>query len=373
MADVRVAIVQDYLPNYRVPFFDQLVGQLAEAGIDCLVIAGDPPGINATRKDATRVASWLRRVPNPREVRLWRERPRLFGYGSDRHWRDFDGVIMGLRGASLDLTSELLRRRWTGRRVGVWGHISESVNPPNAVDLAIERWQMRSSDHVFAYTQRGAAAAIANGVNSELVTPVMNSVDVSELIAEYRSLTSQEAAAFSRSHSLKPGKIFGFIGGVDAPKRIGFLSEVLDRLWAIDSEIKFLVAGKGNQEHLLKDAVGRGQVIMVGYGGPAEKAMICRVSQALVIPGRIGLLAVEALAIGIPILTTHWDYHAPEVYYLEPGIDLFESADHPSSLASLVISHVSEDGEVQVHDSRPYPTVENMVRSFSSGVEEMMR
>jgi glycosyltransferase involved in cell wall biosynthesis len=278
---------------------------------------------------------------------------------------------MGLRGTALDLHMELLRKRISRRRVGVWGHIGSYVKPPNALDLAIERRQMLSSDHIFAYTTQGAELAISRGIPSQKVTAVMNSTDVSDLMNAYTQLTDGDVQDFFGRHLLLPGKTFGFIGGLDASKRIEFLVEVLDEVWNRDLEIKVLVVGRGEQQELLSRAVSRGQVVLLGYGGPLEKALVLRASQALVCPGRIGLVAVECLATGVPLLTTDWRFHAPEYNYLEVGSDVLVSRNDVCNFVSLMLSYVNSGRILSEHVGKQYPTVEEMVRNFASGVEEM--
>lgn len=376
----RVAVVQDYVPNYRFEFFDRLVGRLAPEQIDVIVVAAHPPGANSRRGDSIESAGWLRQVDGPLE--LWppgvgpaktRGGPRIFCYGNDRHWRNCHGVIMGLRGADLDLHLELCRKQFSGRSVGVWGHIIQSVNPPNAIDLALERWQMRRSDHVFAYTHEGYESAVQCGLPPSKVTAVMNSTDVSVFSQSYARLSPTEVASFQRQHLLVPGKTFGYIGGLDSSKRIRFLSGALDLMWRTDPEVKVLVGGRGEDQELLSGAAERGQVVMLGYAGPAEKALIARASQALLNPGRIGLLAVEAMAVGIPILTTDWPYHAPEFNYLKAGRDVFISPDEISAFVNLIRKHVNHQLIVSSKVAAPFPRIEDMVENFASGVEAMLR
>ncbi len=370
MTRLRVAIFQDYLPQYRVGFFSGLVDRLAEADIDCVVVAGEPTGSHATRGDDSTTTSWLRHA-NPRQFFLRRGGPRVFGFGTDRNWRDCDGLVMPLCGTSLDLTLELLRKRSSRRRLGVWGHVKPYTQPGNSVDLAIERCQMRHSDHVFAYTESGAEFAAAAGVESEKITPVMNSTDVSDLLDAYHSVVTTDISELQDRYSLTPGKTFGLIGGLDAPKRIDFLAEVLDQLWEQDRSVKLLVGGRGDQEALLAPAVQRGQVVMLGYIGPQEKALLLRAAEGLVNPGRIGLLAVECMAVGIPLLTTDWKFHAPEYEYLKPGDDVLISPDHVDCFADLILSRTNEERQVRQHTGKHYPSVDDMIRNFANGVQEM--
>lgn len=280
---------------------------------------------------------------------------------------------MGLRGADLDLHLELWRKRFSGRSVGVWGHISQSVSPPNTVDLALERLQMRLSDHVFAYTHEGYEYAIKAGIAPCKVTAVMNSTDVSVLRDFFARLSSAEVAAFQSKYSLVPGKTFGYIGGLDSSKRVNFLAETLNVVWRTDPEVKLLVAGSGEDQDLLSESVQRGQVIMLGYAGPVEKAMMMRTSEALLNPGRIGLLAVEAMAVGIPILTTDWPYHAPEFRYLEPDVDVYIASDEISAYVSLIAKHINRMEGVSPKVQSEFPRIEDMVDNFAGGVESMLR
>jgi hypothetical protein len=147
---------------------------------------------------------------------------------------------------------------------------------------------------------------------------------------------------------------------------------VLDLLWEIDPQIRLLVGGRGNQEHLLNPAVKRGQVVMLGSVGPEQKALIFRVSQALLCPGRIGLIAVESLAVGLPILSTDWDLHAPEVDYLTSGKDIFASSDRESEFSRLVLDHLLYTAELPKHVGKDYPTIEDMAHNFAGGVTRML-
>ncbi len=279
---------------------------------------------------------------------------------------------MQLRGISLDLNAELLRKGLSGRRVGVWGHIKPFVAEGNQIDLAIERRQMRRSDHVFAYTESGAEAAVAAGVDSSSVTCVMNSTDVSALLAAYQGISPGASARFEREKGLVPGKAFGWIGGLDAAKRVSFLVDVLDRLWELDPEIKLVVGGRGDEEHLLTPAVARGQAVLLGFVGDEEKALIFKSCQTLLNPGRVGLIAVECQALQIPILTTDWPFHAPEYEYLIEGQDLFVSPNTVEGYTRLVLDRARGRLTTSSHRVCGYPTLEQMTQNFARGVCAMM-
>lgn len=369
MTRLKVAIVQEYIPNYRLNFFSSLADRLSKSNIDIVVVAGTPTGAYASRRDVASQAPWLRHA-EPSGIKL---RPIAAPfYGSARHWRDCEGVIFSLLGNSFDLNAELFRRLYSRRRIATWGHVKAYVKDANAVDMAIERHQMRLSDHLFAYTKSGADYAIKAGVDPDDVTAVMNSTDVSEMLTQSELMESTVVDDFRQRYNLTRGKTFGYIGGVDAVKRIGFLVDALDILWEIDRQVRLVVGGRGDQEHLLTSAVKRGQVVPLGYAGLKEKALINHVSEALLNPGRIGLLAVECMAMGMPILTTNWKYHGPEYEYLTEGEDVFVSLGGPERFADLVLNHTTDSGGSCRPQPKPYPTLDSMADNFANGVLKMM-
>lgn len=113
---------------------------------------------------------------------------------------------------------------------------------------------------------------------------------------------------------------------------------------------------------------------MLGYADSVGQALIARASSALLMPGRIGLVAVDALVLGIPIITTDWKYHAPEAEFLVEGESCFTAIDDVDSYVSLVRTFLQERSWVEDgnHPSWRYPTIDGMVRNFSSGVLKML-
>lgn len=365
----KLFIIQHYVPEYRAPFFDALTDRLgSEYGIECQVLAGSPEGAQGSRGDAVVDAPWLIKA-GFRTLGLG-DRSIHLGVSS-RHWKKADGVIVGLMGSSLNAYQALAARQVKGLRVGVWGHIKQYVNPGNPIDLAVERALMRHSDHVFAYTPGGTRYALEAGVDESMITTVMNSVPTDRLIAERDAITSSDVDDFRSRLGIEPNApLLGVIGGIDSSKRIEFLADALDLLYQIDPTVRVVVCGKGNQEQLLSVAEARSQVVSVGYAGPRIKSLVAASSRALLNPGRIGLIAVDALVLGVPILTTRWQFHAPEVEYLTEGLSMHTSADTVQDFVHEILRTI----EAPPKELRglPFPTLGGMVDNFCRGVGRMM-
>jgi len=357
----HVLIVQPYVPGYRVPFFEGLRSTLTEDDIECTVIAGRPDGAQKLRADAT-APPWLIQR-NDRTINVRGIQISDIAHGHD--FSRYDAIVASAAGTSVDAYRALVGAGRKKRAVGLWGHIDSYVAPANPIDLRLEKWQMRRADRVFAYTPSGARFAERFGITPEKITTVMNSVDVSGLVSN--APTKEECEAFRSTHGCSGRPVFAFWGGLDESKRIGFLAEMLDELWLLDRSIHLFVGGKGADEPLLAAAVARGQVTLLGFIGALEKRILGAIAEAVLMPGRIGLIAVETLALGVPILTTTWPFHAPEFEYLVEGESVYVLDDDSVAFAAAMADWRRSDAEVWA-----YPTVGDMVANFASGVKQML-
>lgn len=363
--NARLVIVQPYVPTYRVAFFEGLRESLANQNIDCIVAAGLPQGDQAGRGDAV-VPDWLKPV---RHISLsFRGRSIDLGI-NPKPWARADAVILGLEGSSVPVYQALANRMAGQAKVGLWGHVRPYVNAGHAVDLSLERWQMKRADRVFAYTPGGSKYATDRGISPEKVTTVMNTVDTSELSSELNKIGRRDVEQFAALHDFDPDRAISFIGGLDKSKRIDFLAQALDELWVMDPSVKLLVGGRGPDEALLKNAAARKQVVLLGYLKNYEKALVLKSARAICMPGRIGLVAVDALVAQRPIITTTWKFHAPEAEYLVEGESLFTSTNMPKEFAQMLL-YVIQSKRHNI--SAKYPTLQAMIQNFATGAKQLV-
>ena len=362
----RVVIVQPYVPHYRVAFFEGLVRSLGEAEIECRIAVSGPSGEQKLRKDASEASAWMETF---RSRRLTIGTRTLDLGGSSKLWSNADGVVLGFQGTLLDSYRALLSPRVS--RVALWGHIANYVSPPNVIDTALETWQARHADHIFAYTPSGAQEAVRLGAANGKVTTVMNAIETNRLIELFNYIDSEQTQAFRKKHGLTAGMTLGFIGGLDKSKRVDLLADTLEILWKREPRLKLLVGGRGAHEPLLASAVSRGQVVHLGYADDAMIAMVAAVSEAIVIPGRIGLVAVQTLALGIPLLTTDYRYHAPEYEYLTAGSSVYSSVEEAHEFADLIEEYLGISTGA-IPGQWNYPSMKSMISNFHAGIVKML-
>jgi glycosyltransferase involved in cell wall biosynthesis len=313
---MRILITQPYVPAYRVPLFGALTQQLMEDGHEVVLVAGKPAPNQGQRGDAVTqgVALAMRelliRLPRDREVRL-RLLPRSLKRAT------FDIVVSELDPSNIFIWVYHLRRP----RVPVilWGHGASFVSRGSRLSGLLRALLVRSTaSAVMTYSNRGAALLETTLKGSR--TPIIavgNSTDTAFLRNARDSLTPDERDVAHRLSG--SGARALFVGGLDASKNIHELLAAARYARSIDESFKLIVVGQGALQEEISSAVSDGAVIWVPVARGRELAAIAQRCESIWMPGRVGLVAVDALALGLPLITVQHERHAPELDFLEPG------------------------------------------------------
>lgn len=369
---MRVAIVHPWFPQYRVGFFRQLVEQAELAGIEISIFHGDPPPEWQDRNDGSFAADFTR-LP----TRFFRVRGRTLSRKSLKPIRaqgPFDLVIVEQAVRNIE-TYELLLSRTP---LAYWGHGRTYTVRVGATQERLKLWLTRRGLWFFAYTEAGLDAVVERGFPQLQGTVVQNSIDTSLLRAQISEVRSETVLAFGRKHDLR-GKTGLFIGGLDSSKRLGFLLDAARIAHHADSDFRLLIAGDGSDRAFVENKVQ--QMPFVSYLGSIfdrDKAVAISASQVLTMPGRVGLVSVDSFAGATPIVTTLWEWHAPEFEYLQGGVNAVITANDVDLYARELIATLSDVsllsalGEACKLASQRY-TVEAMVSNFLGGVEQALR
>lgn len=307
-----VTLIQPYVPEYRVPLFESMRRQGESAGLRIEVVAGRPGRVQAARGDAVR-PQWLHTVPGlqvPSErlpVRLRLLPPRLVARSA---LLVTEYAAAPLESYPLALTGKLC----------LWGHGYGATAPSGPLDEALERWLLRRSRHFFAYTEEGRRHARAHGMPADRITVLDNTVDTGALRRAVAAVTPPEVQAFRDRFGLGAGPVLASIGGLDGSKRLELLLRAAIRLRALVPGLQLLVAGDGVQRALVEGAArDHPWMHYLGRIGDRDKALVAHTARLLLNPGRVGLVAVDSFALGLPVVTTTWPRHAPEFTYLTPA------------------------------------------------------
>ncbi|MCS6581637.1 glycosyltransferase family 4 protein [Curtobacterium citreum] len=363
-----VAVSQPYVPDYRVPFFDELARQVAAEGFELEVWHGRPDA-EMRKVGSARTGPWSVEVP---QLQL-----RVFGrtLALRRVWRRARGaraVVAPFSATALDAIILLFLSR---TKTFLWGHGRSYVNKENHLGKAIKTAMARRAQGVFVYTPSAVAAVESMGVPRKRICPVFNATDTATLRRMRANFSSADVEEFRHAQEIPRGPVGLFVGAFIEAKRMDFLFRAIDRIVADVPDFTAVIAGSGPlQEFVSSEAHRRRNVRVVPRLDQEQLVRFSSVSDILLMPGRVGLVAVDAVALGLPIITTDWPFHAPEAEYLNSSNSI-RSGDSEVEYANAVIKLVNDKDRLLEFRARTWESgalysVEAMAANFITHLKE---
>lgn len=378
----RVSIVYRVAPRYRIPFYERLRSLLALDGIDLDVYIGHADPTEATRKDSV-FLPWFQPMMR-RHLRILPGRPELEWQGAVRRTCSSQLVILehAIRLISNYAHLEVPRRmRAThGPLIALWGHGRHFQKQEGRVARALRRHQLRRADWYFAYNQLSVAAVRDAGFPPDRITDVRNSIDTVGLREQLAAVQPRELEQFRREHDLRQGNVGLFCGGLYEEKRLGFLLTAAAHIRSLRPEFRLLILGAGPQLAVIERAAASHPWIRyLGAGAGERKALAFRAADIVLMPGLVGLVAIDSLVAGTPLLTTADGQHSPEIAYLTPGQDSLMLPKNTSTVdfANTAASLLDDDRSraqlmASALEASKSLSIEIMSRRFADGIHRAL-
>ena len=360
----RVAVVWPYLPAYRVAFCERARRDLADHGVDLRLYTGHAGN---ERRDA-RTAEWHQRIPDLH-----------IGGSAGAHLRrlprECDLLIVEQAIKNLESYIAVAAQHGAGPAVAMWGHGRSYSTLQGAGRAAVKQWLTRRSRWFVAYTRPGADYVVAHGFPRTRITVLNNTTDTESLRASLSAVTPAELARFRAGNGLSESKTAVFVGGVDHAKDIRFLMQAAQEARRLCPEFTLLVVGAGDESVLLTPQQTSGSVRSLGRLEGKQLATALASARVMMIPSAIGLVAVDALTAGLPIVTRDNLSHGPEADYLVDGRTSrwLPAACSPAEYAQEAIQLMSDSERLSAMraacliDSQDY-SLDAMVETFVQGV-----
>ncbi|WP_442544875.1 glycosyltransferase family 4 protein [Arthrobacter sp. KN11-1C] len=372
MTTPTIVILQEYVPQYRVPFFRRLIELGAQNGVEIQVAAGVANKKQHQRQDGV-PAEFI--IPiSQKEIRI--ANLRLVFRRVRSILDSADMVILEQARRNVD-AYWLLLSPWRRKRICLWGHGRDFVTSPSWFKKQAMARLTQAADWFFAYTDASRDSVVSIGFPTARVTVVQNSIDTTDLEEYVAGVSPAQLSDFRSKNTLGTLNAI-FIGGLDESKRLPFLFEACRSAYRMDDRFRLMVVGGGYLSETVKNLAKSEPWLR--YLGPLfgrEKALAMAAADVICMPGRVGLVAVDSFAVGRPIVTTDWPWHGPEFEYLEDGKTCVVSADEESSYADALMSLITDRQRLHgmqaaCRSTSKRFTTEEMAARFFGGIQQAL-
>ncbi len=214
------------------------------------------------------------------------------------------------------------------------------------------------------------------GFPGDRITSVQNAIDTRSIAEARKHINTDDLAVLKTRLGIKSDNVGVFTGGLYREKRLPFLLEACQLIRRDIPDFELIVIGKGPEADFVEAAAAQHEWIhFVGPKSDDEKVPYWALSKLLLMPGLVGLVVLDSFALGVPMITTDYPYHSPEISYLKDGenglivkpwpdpeeyarraVELFRNPDRIALLARNALA-----------DAERY-SVERMSANFANGV-----
>jgi len=367
----RVLIIQSQVKQYRIPFFIKLHEALQTDSIQLRVAYSQPAVSEGTKKDDGE-------LPESFSVRVR-------AYSALRERCLYQPLIKEIARADLVIVEQankhiinhvLLLLRFAGLKCfGFWGLGNNKQADRSRLSEWYKRITVKWADSYFAYTAAVAREVAVLGVPEERITVVQNATDTREFRNHILSIKDCEIDLLRTELRINNDASVGlFCGMLDSVKGIPFLIDCSKLIRSKLPEFHLILVGGGREQSAIQQLVQDFPwVHAVGLKFGRDKALFFKLSDLLVLPGRVGLVILDSFAAGLPLITVQIPIHGPEVEYLQEGVNGFMVPRDVTTYADAVVRVLKDRGlllrlRAGALKSADNYSIEAMVQNFRAGI-----
>jgi len=364
-------IVIKWVSHYRLSFYERLKEELESNGVELVLVYGEPvTSFDRSRKDWVDVA-WGHKIQNVGVGKaIWQP---AFPY-----LKNTDLIVVE-QANKLLLNYVLQFKRLLGNKghLAFWGH-GKNYQADNTIlskiNERVKEDLLCRVDWWFTYTEHCKNDIRERGFDVHRITNVENAIDVDELKRHLSEVSKQDVFNFRKKYHIGECNIGVFCGGLFKEKRLPFLLKAALKIRENINDFELIIIGAGTDQGYVEKLAR--DYPWVHYLGPLfgkEKVVAMSLAQVYMMPGLIGLGVLDAFALKLPVMTTKFEYHSPEIAYVkheENGLIIDGDAKvYGQAVAELLRNeNTLESLRKGCEKSSEELTTKNMSKRFASGV-----
>ena len=355
---MRVVFVQKFVPHYRLPFFERVREILTERHIEFVLLYADPDPYEASKV----------RMMQPDwgiNLKTWHFSVAgryLYWTGVFKYLKRGDFVVVEHAAKLLDNYVIFAARQLGYLKMGYFGH---GENFQATTEYRLSAWlkkRLLNVDRWFAYTDVSKNSLLRQSIDEERITVVNNTLEPSQ----NAHLRDTPPSPFSCV----------FVGGMYDLKFLPLLLEASDIVAAKIPAFELHLVGDGPERATMVEAANTRPWLHVHgplYG--LDRDRMLAQSSAILMPGLVGLIAIDSFQFARPLITSDAGEHSPEIAYLVNGKNclIHTGKVTAASYATLIVNYLGDTNLQKklmqgCRDSNELYSLESMAQNFCNAV-----
>ena len=348
MNSTKLLVLQRVLPHYRTGIFMRL----KERFPGLTVAYGDPRKNEPLKNDSSRLPDFFRKLRNIYPAGS----PNIFASDCSRLIIKLrpEVVVSVFNTGNLNLYKMLILRKMLGFRLILWSFgydPARGFDPANSFSDKIRLWLTNSADAVIFYWDKGKKVVenITGSLPHFFVAP--NTLDTSGLEALRMEFDGIGRNMIKRELGVREDHHFVYVGRLICDKQVDHLVRAFGSLNKRIGNCRLTIIGDGPERNKLERAseAAGGNVIFAGeITDDRDVGKWLYISNALVMPGRLGLSVVHSFCFGTPVISQKKDsyFHGEGIGYLKDGINGMLAEDGNAEDLELKMERLITEPEV---------------------------
>lgn len=357
------------MPQYRIAFFNLLKSELEKYDVELSVVYGKSYSLD--RGDEIDL-EWA-----------YYRKNKIFSFLKFViYWQPTTDLIKGKDLVIVEQANSLLinyyliiLRFFTKLKIGFWGHGRNRQGSGQSILNKFKLAYLKKCDYWFAYTKSVQEYLILNGFGQNKISVVNNSLDTHQLKTDYFSIDEKEVEFLRSEFSIASGdSVAIYCGALYKEKRLDFLLSAAVLVKQKLPGFNLLIVGAGPDENKLKSQAKADKWIhFVGSKFGREKAKFFKAADIFVMPGALGLAALDSFVTQTPMVIPQLQTHGPEIDYLVHDINCIITSDNVAEFAKESIKLLTDKNKIEKlktgceHSAEEF-TLDKMVTNFTEGV-----
>ncbi|MBK7379696.1 MAG: glycosyltransferase family 4 protein [Ignavibacteriales bacterium] len=274
-------------------------------------------------------------------------------------------------------------RKLVGRPIAYWGQGRDLYTVKKSIlkqlTESFKLFLTKRVDGFFAYTQGVKEYLVTQGVQTDKIFALQNTIDIEAQRNIYWKL-KEKRDELRKKHNVLDKKVILYVGRFNREKRVDIIVDAFIQLNNLDSGYVLLVVGGGNPK-LLKMATDNckpGSVKHFGVVPDSEIGQYFLMADVFVAPGSVGLNVIQAMCFNLIPIVIASRYQSPEFEYLNDSNSIILPENSSANEYATSIKNLFLDQELKLRleaniwDSIKHLTIEQMAKNFISGVDQLL-